>query len=158
MVTAPVTSCPPNREPPSPKSTASPVPFEAPAGAIARPTAPEARWTSTSTVGRPRESQRRRPTTRSIAVSHKAKLRCPRVANCNETTGLIGYQSASDAAHTVLFGFVDEVFHRGLAIDAGEKEAGKKGSRPRFKLGFFLPCHVGQISLNEGIKTGEKRA
>ena len=57
--------------PPNPhrrlESTASPVPVDAPAGAIARPVAPFASTTSASTVGRPRESQTRRPMTRSIA-------------------------------------------------------------------------------------------
>ena len=44
---------------------ASPAPVEAPAGAMARPRAP-LRWTSASTVARPRESQTRRATTSTI--------------------------------------------------------------------------------------------
>ena len=59
--TAPRTSAPPSLAPPSRRSIASPEPVDAPAGAIARPTAPPASLNSASTVGRPRESQTRRP-------------------------------------------------------------------------------------------------
>src|SRR5450759_3099778 len=51
LPTAVITSAPPNRLPPSRRSTASPLPVEAPAGAIARPTAPPVSVTSASTVG-----------------------------------------------------------------------------------------------------------
>src|SRR4029078_731751 len=68
LPTAIITSAPPNRLPPSRRSTASPLPVEAPAGAIARPRAPPASVTSASTVGRPRESQTRRPRTEMISV------------------------------------------------------------------------------------------
>ena len=44
------------------------APVEAPAGAMARPITPPARWTSVSTVGRPRESQTRRPFTATISL------------------------------------------------------------------------------------------
>jgi hypothetical protein len=69
-------SSPPKAVPPSRRSTASPEPVEAPAGAIARPLAPPARRTSTSTVGRPRESQTRRawtPATWPEAVAGEAE-------------------------------------------------------------------------------------
>ena len=48
---------------PSRSSSASNSPVEAPEGAAARPTAPEASVTSASTVGLPRESMISRPTT-----------------------------------------------------------------------------------------------
>ena len=48
------------RAPPSRSSCASRVPLDAPAGAIARPTAPSCSVTSASTVGRPRLSHTRR--------------------------------------------------------------------------------------------------
>ena len=63
-----VTSMPPKRSPPSRRSMASREPRDAPAGAIARPVAPPASATSASTVGRPRESQTRRPRTATIVV------------------------------------------------------------------------------------------
>ena len=63
------TSRPPKAAPPSRRSSASPEPVEAPAGAMARPRAPPASVTSASTVGRPRESQTRRPCTEAIVVA-----------------------------------------------------------------------------------------
>ena len=52
---------PPNSVPPSRNSLASPLPVEAPAGAMARPMAPPESSTSTSIVGCPLESQTCRP-------------------------------------------------------------------------------------------------
>ena len=57
--TARITSRPPNRSPPSLNSSASRVPLDAPAGAMALPSEPSLRTTSASTVGRPRLSQTR---------------------------------------------------------------------------------------------------
>ena len=57
--TACITSSPPNRSPPSLNSSASRVPLDAPAGAMALPIAPSLSVTSASTVGRPRLSQTR---------------------------------------------------------------------------------------------------
>ena len=55
--------------PPSRRSSASPVPVDAPAGTMARPTPPPSSSTSASTVGRPRLSQTRRACTKAIVVS-----------------------------------------------------------------------------------------
>jgi hypothetical protein len=63
LATARLTSQPPKVSPPSRRSSASPLPVEAPAGAMARPTAPPASSISASTVGRPRLSHTRRPCT-----------------------------------------------------------------------------------------------
>ena len=61
------------RAPPSRSSSASRDPFDAPAGTIARPTAPPASATSASTVGRPRLSQTRRA--RTARMRQSASLR-----------------------------------------------------------------------------------
>ena len=53
---------------PSRSSTASCSPVEAPEGTVARPNAPDARRTSTSTVGLPRESRTWRPWTDAIVL------------------------------------------------------------------------------------------
>ena len=50
-------------------------PVDAPLGTAARPTAPESRSTSTSTVGLPRESRISRPTTSSMVLMVSAGLR-----------------------------------------------------------------------------------
>ena len=62
----------PKASPPSLLSTASALPMDAPAGAMARAMAPPSKWTSTSTVGRPRESQTRRPLMFPIRVFTRA--------------------------------------------------------------------------------------
>jgi glycerate dehydrogenase len=66
LATALFTPHPPNSGSPSRRSIASLLPREAPAGALLRPMSPAVECSSTSTVGRPRESQTRRPTNRSI--------------------------------------------------------------------------------------------
>src|SRR3546814_600132 len=68
LSTAPSTLLPPNASPPSRSSTASNWPVDAPEGTMARPVAPEARNTSTSTVGLPRESRTWRPSTCSMLL------------------------------------------------------------------------------------------
>ncbi len=69
LATAPRTPLPPKRAlSPSRSSTASWAPVEAPDGTAARPTAPSARTTSTSTVGLPRESRISRASTASMSV------------------------------------------------------------------------------------------
>ena len=74
FATAFVTPLPPHSEPPSRSSTASCTPVDAPDGTAARPTAPDASSTSTSTVGLPRESRIWRPCTRAIALIAVAPL------------------------------------------------------------------------------------
>src|SRR5437870_10000135 len=68
LLTARLTPLPPYRcVSPSLSSTASRLPVEAPEGTAARPHAPESSWTSTSTVGLPRESRISRANTPLIA-------------------------------------------------------------------------------------------
>src|SRR5215210_5244969 len=57
LPTARETPLPPHASPPSRSSVASNSPVEAPEGTAARPWAPDASTTSTSTVGLPRESR-----------------------------------------------------------------------------------------------------
>src|SRR5438128_5371901 len=68
LLTARLTPLPPYRcVSPSLSSTASRLPVEAPEGTAARPHAPDSSWTSTSTVGYPRESRISRAYTPLIA-------------------------------------------------------------------------------------------
>ncbi len=66
FATARVTPLPSQASPPSRSSVASNSPVEAPDGTAARPCEPERRWSSTSTVGLPRESRTWRAWTFSI--------------------------------------------------------------------------------------------
>src|SRR6201999_2151679 len=72
LATALVTALPPQASPPSRRSVASNSPVEAPEGTAARPWAPERSWTSTSTVGLPRESRICRACTVSIWLIGRA--------------------------------------------------------------------------------------
>src|SRR5271163_3218512 len=69
FATALATPLPCQRSPPSRSSVASNSPVEAPEGTAARPKAPEASTTSTSTVGLPRLSRICLPRRRSTAVT-----------------------------------------------------------------------------------------
>ena len=72
--TARCTSRPPCGWPPSRSSSASRVPLLAPAGTIARPTAPPTSRTSASTVGWPRLSHTRRACTKRISLGFRRLL------------------------------------------------------------------------------------
>ncbi len=74
LATACVTPLPPQASPPSRSSTASNSPVEAPDGTAARPLAPEASVTSTSTVGFPRLSRICRAWTCSISLTERSRL------------------------------------------------------------------------------------
>ncbi len=72
LATAVVTPLPAQASPPSRSSTASNSPVEAPEGTAARPLAPDASTTSTSTVGLPRESRIWRAWIEEIALTEAA--------------------------------------------------------------------------------------
>src|SRR6185503_19564403 len=121
--TALATSIPPSASPPSRRSFASYEPVDAPAGAIARPRAP-LRTTSASTVGRPRESQTRRPRTSTIL----AIVRGPSRGAAAETKEALAPHAARapfvlPAADTRL-----AIFHR--CAQAADRGGGKQHALP----------------------------
>src|SRR5919197_1263806 len=75
FATARVTPLPPYAAPPSRSSTASCTPVDAPEGIAARPAAPDSSWTSTSTVGLPRESRIWRARRPAIPLSRSSPWR-----------------------------------------------------------------------------------
>ena len=76
--TACCTSSPPKRTPPSRSSSASRLPLDTPAGAMAVPNEPSCSLTSASTVGRPRLSQTRRPWIEAMWLAVMSPTPCAR--------------------------------------------------------------------------------
>ena len=74
FATAPLTPLPAHADPPSRSSTASNSPVDAPDGTTARPDAPDASATSTSTVGLPRLSSTCRACTCLISLTGRLCL------------------------------------------------------------------------------------
>ena len=98
LATARCTSRPPNAAPPSRSSIASRVPFDAPAGQIARPNAPSSSVTSASTVGRPRLSQTRRACT--VRIARRTLIaRAPRAMRSRSFADDRGARRESAARH-----------------------------------------------------------
>ena len=166
FATARRTSRPPNAAPPSRRSTASPLPVEAPAGAIARPMTPPASATSTSTVGRPRESHTRRPCTFAIAAWAMLSLSVapeplrPGAPHRGERSRRLRDQGQRGRPDAVAVGIVGDVFDRRLAVDAGEEKARQEPRRPGLELGPRLPGDRRQIGGRErveGAKIGRRR-
>ena len=106
-------------------------PVEAPAGAMARPIAPPASVTSTSTVGRPRESQTRRPGPRRSSSSLMPESRLQASTNTRERHRRARQRSAArDAAHALPVALAGEVLDRRLAVDrARNRPAGARAAR-----------------------------
>ena len=100
------------------------------------PTAPPASATSASTVGRPRESQTRRPCTFAIARWAMLSLsvapeplrpgaRAPRAS----VRGGFAISGSAVAPDAVALGLVGDVFDRRLAVDAREEKARQEPRR-----------------------------
>ena len=138
---------------------ASPEPVEAPAGAMARPDAPPARMTSASTVGRPRESQTRRPITLAIFALIGSDLLGPGVADrckhrrrrsrCSGTATRRTRSFAASPRH---------VLDRRLAVDAREKEAGQQRGDARLEIGARLPGHAARDRRRRAVEGDEEFA
>ena len=140
LATARVTSSPPNASPPSRRSTASPLPVDAPAGAIARPTAPPARCSSASTVGRPRLSQTRRPQhLHDRRMRSQPQLHRPGLAHRGQGVGGCDQEGAGQAPHPLLVRQRSHVLDRRLAVDPGQEQAGQQARRARLELGRAAP-------------------
>src|SRR6516162_3477756 len=157
---------PPSTDPPSLNSTASCVPVDAPAGAIARPLAPLSRKISASTVGRPRESQTRRPTMCSIRASGMGSscqpisvdFARPGLANFCQAIGRARQQRSCDAAYRVLVPFLGQIFDGRLAVDTREKEPRKQLRCPSIDILTGLPIDTVKVSFAEFLEGRQELA
>src|SRR5262245_66118188 len=153
--TAWLTPGPPKAVSWSRRSTPAWVPRDAPAGAMARPNAPPARRTSTSTVGRPRESHTRRPMTSEMCVS--VILTCgfdiqfvrPGGRHLRQALARMQEQVGRYAAHALLVAFFGHVLDRRFAVDARQKQPGQQARGPLLHGGSGLPRDAGHIAAHE---------
>ena len=157
-----VTSIPPKRAPPSRRSIASREPREAPAGAMARPTAPPSSVTSASSVGPParipdapartRVGDRRSCPSRSrsgiepwpggpAAMRRRPSLRDFQPRRREERR--------ANLADGVLLRLAGQIFDRRLAVDAREHQPGQQRRRARSQLCARLPGDVREIGVGQ---------
>ena len=124
------------RSPPSRRSTASPLPVEAPAGAMARPTAPPAsgpRPRPSAGRGCPRPAGRA-PSAIVVCASYgPAPPPRPRASSPSVSTGAAS-NARRDPPHPFLVGLRGDVLDRRLAVDAGEEQRRQQCRRARLQL------------------------
>ena len=71
--------------------------------------------------------------------------------------GGIGDQRDGAAAHRILLRLGDEVFHRRLAVDAGQEQRRQQGGGPGFEDGSVLPGHAIEIGAGQAVETAAEQ-
>src|SRR5215471_15142773 len=112
---------------------------------MARPLAPDVRWVSTSIVGRPRESHRRRPITRSMLLA-MLQFRVPYTANHFKMSWSRLNQRPRDPPYKLLIRAVEILYWR-LAIDACQQECRCKSGDSCLQNFHGLPFDAFQIGF-----------